>query len=68
MNFEFSDKTKYLQKKLSAFMDEYISPNEGKFYEQLNSGDRWKVIPLIEELKPKACGICFCLKASTAGD
>src|SRR5215471_17338865 len=54
MNFEFSDKTKYLQKKLSAFMDEYIYPNEGKFYEQLNSGDRWKVIPLIEELKPKA--------------
>src|SRR6266540_4299525 len=54
MNFEFSDKVKYLQKKLSAFMDEHIYPNEGKFYEQLNTGDRWKVIPLIEELKPKA--------------
>jgi acyl-CoA dehydrogenase len=54
MNFEFSDKVKYLQKKLSAFMDEHIYPNEGKFYEQLNAGDRWKVIPLIEELKPKA--------------
>ncbi|HEY8460116.1 MAG TPA: acyl-CoA dehydrogenase family protein [Blastocatellia bacterium] len=54
MDFEFSDKTKYLQKKLSAFMDEHIYPNEGKFYEQLNAGDRWKVIPLIEELKPKA--------------
>src|SRR5215475_10427431 len=54
MNFEFSDKIKYLQKKLSAFMDEHIYPNEGTFYEQLNTGDRWKVIPLIEELKPKA--------------
>ncbi|HZF37828.1 MAG TPA: acyl-CoA dehydrogenase family protein, partial [Blastocatellia bacterium] len=54
MNFEFSDKTKYLQKKLSAFMEEHVYPNEGKFYEQLNTGDRWKVIPLIEELKPKA--------------
>src|SRR5215475_13872643 len=54
MNFEFSDKTKYLQKKLSAFMDEHVYPNEGKFYEQLNTGDRWKVIPLIEELKPRA--------------
>jgi acyl-CoA dehydrogenase len=54
MDFEFSDKTKYLQKKLLAFMDEHIYPNEGRFYEQLNTGDRWKVIPLIEELKPKA--------------
>ena len=54
MNFEFSDKIKYLQKKLSAFMDEHIYPNEGKFYEQINTGDRWKIIPLIEELKPKA--------------
>ncbi len=54
MNFEFSDKIKYLQKKLSAFMDEHIYPNEGTFYEQINTGDRWKIIPLIEELKPKA--------------
>src|SRR5690349_8279675 len=54
MNFEFSDKVKYLQKKLSAFMDEYIYPNEGAFYDQLNTGDRWKVIPIIEDLKPKA--------------
>ncbi len=54
MNFEFSDKVKYLQEKLSAFMDEYIYPNEGTFYEQVNTGDRWKAIPLLEELKPKA--------------
>jgi acyl-CoA dehydrogenase len=54
MNFEHSDKVKYLQKKLSDFMDEYIYPNESAFYEQVNTGDRWKVIPIIEELKPKA--------------
>ena len=54
MNFEYTDKVKYLQKKLSAFMEEYIYPNEGTYYEQLNSGDRWKALPVIEELKPKA--------------
>ncbi|MBK9313032.1 MAG: acyl-CoA dehydrogenase family protein [Acidobacteria bacterium] len=54
MNFEYTDKVKYLQKKLSAFMDEYIYPNEDTYYEQMNSGDRWKVLPLLEELKPKA--------------
>jgi acyl-CoA dehydrogenase len=56
MDFEFSDKTKYLQKKLSAFMDEHIYPNEKTYYEQVNSGDRWKVLPLLEELKSKARG------------
>ncbi len=54
MNFEYTDQVKYLQKKLSAFMDEYIYPNEDTYYEQMNSGDRWKVLPLLEELKPKA--------------
>ena len=54
MNFEHSEKVKYLQKKLSAFMDEHIYPNEQTYYEQNHSGDRWKVIPLIEELKKKA--------------
>jgi acyl-CoA dehydrogenase len=56
MDFEFSDKTKYLQKKLSAFMDEHIYPNEKTYYEQVNSGDRWKILPLLEELKSKARG------------
>jgi acyl-CoA dehydrogenase len=54
MNFEFSEKVKYMQKKLTAFMDEYIYPNEHAYHEQVNSGDRWKVLPLIEELKKKA--------------
>jgi acyl-CoA dehydrogenase len=54
MNFEYSDKVKYLQKKLTAFMDEHVYPNEGTYYEQLNSGDRWKALPLLEELKKKA--------------
>src|SRR5689334_8367844 len=54
MNFEYSDKVKYLQKKLSAFMDEYIYPNEATYYEQNHKGERWKVIQIIEDLKPKA--------------
>jgi acyl-CoA dehydrogenase len=54
MNFDYSDKVKYLQKKLASFMEEHIYPNEARFYQEVNTGDRWKVIPLIEELKPKA--------------
>ena len=54
MLFEFSDKARDLQEQLIAFMDKHIYPNEPEFYRQLNEGDRWKVIPLLEDLKEKA--------------
>ncbi len=54
MEFEFSDKVKALQKKLTAFMDEHIYPNEQRFELETEQGDRWKPSRVIEELKPKA--------------
>jgi acyl-CoA dehydrogenase len=54
MHFDYSDRVKELQKKLTAFMDEYIYPNEELYYKQINEGDRWKPVAIIEELKPKA--------------
>jgi len=54
MFFDISDRTKDLQQRLTAFMDTYIYPNEAEYYRQLNEGERWKIIPLVEELKEKA--------------
>jgi acyl-CoA dehydrogenase len=54
MDFEYSDKVKGLQKRLLAFMDEYIYPNEKIYYRQIEEGDRWQPTAIIEELKPKA--------------
>jgi acyl-CoA dehydrogenase len=53
MNFEFSEKTKDLQRRLQAFMDEHVYPNEQRFEEEI-ARDRWKPTRIIEELKPKA--------------
>src|SRR5690348_18371041 len=53
MQFEYSDKVKDLQRRLQAFMDEHIYPNERKFHEQVDE-DRWQPRPIVEELKPKA--------------
>ena len=53
MTFEFSEKTKELQKRLQHFMDEFIYPNEHRFYEEVER-DRWKPTKIVEELKPKA--------------
>ena len=53
MNFAFSEKTKDLQGRLQAFMDEHIYPNEQRFEKEIER-DRWKPTRIIEELKPKA--------------
>ena len=54
MNFEFTPKVKELQKRLTAFMDEHIYPHEPRYQEHINGPDRWKPVPVIEELKPVA--------------
>jgi len=55
MNFEFSDKVKQLQQEITAFMEEYVYPNEKTYFEQLEAAEnRWTVPPIMEELKEKA--------------
>ena len=54
MDFEYSDKVKDLQGRVNAFMDEHIHPNEELFWNQLNEGDRWQPVQIVEDLKPKA--------------
>jgi len=53
MSFEFSQRAKDLQKKLAAFMDEHIYPNEQRFHDEIER-NRWSPTQIIEELKPKA--------------
>jgi acyl-CoA dehydrogenase len=53
MDFAFSDKAIDLQKRLQAFMDEHIYPNEQRFGDEI-AHHRWSPTHIIEELKPKA--------------
>ena len=54
MDFDYSAKTIELQKQLAAFMDEHIYPNESAHSAEINTGDRWQPLELIEDLKGKA--------------
>ena len=54
MYFDYTPKVQALRQKLQAFMDEHVYPNEATFERQAREGERWKVIPIIEDLKPKA--------------
>ncbi len=54
MNFDYLQKTRELQKRLANFMDEFVYPNETRYQEELNTGERWQPIELVEELKQNA--------------
>jgi len=41
-------------RRLSAFMDEHIYPNEATFDRQVADGDRWEPAPIVETLKARA--------------
>jgi acyl-CoA dehydrogenase len=56
LHFEFSDKAKDFQQRLTAFMEAHIYPNEQRYNV---AGDeveqqRWSAPRIVEELKPKA--------------
>ena len=53
MHFELSEKTKELQQRLTAFMEEHIYPNEQRFHDEIQR-ERWSPTRIVEELKPKA--------------
>jgi len=54
MDFDYTQKTKDLLDRVSAFMDDNVYPNEARFARELAEGERWAALPLIEELKTKA--------------
>src|SRR5207249_10503450 len=54
MAFDPSPEVQDLQRRLTAFMEEHIYPNEKRHVEEAESLGPWKVLPLVEELKPKA--------------
>ena len=51
MGAEHSDKVADLQRRLTAFMDEHVYPNETTYHRQIDDGDRWDPTAIIEELK-----------------
>ena len=54
MNFEYSDKVKELQEKLTNFMNEHVYKNESVYKEEVEKGGRWCVPKIMEDLKSKA--------------
>ena len=54
MNFDYTPKMQEYRERVAAFMDKHIYPNEQRFHEEVNTGDRWEPTKIVEELKPLA--------------
>tara|TARA_B100000989_G_scaffold65424_1_gene45459 strand:+ start:1386 stop:2588 length:1203 start_codon:yes stop_codon:yes gene_type:complete len=54
MNFEYSNKVKDLQDKLTNFMNEHVYKNEAVYKEEVEKGSRWCVPKIMEDMKSKA--------------
>ncbi|MFO1321366.1 MAG: acyl-CoA dehydrogenase family protein [Burkholderiales bacterium] len=54
MDFQHTAKVKELMARVTAFMDEHVYPNEARFHAEVDEGDRWQPVPVVEALKAKA--------------
>jgi acyl-CoA dehydrogenase len=54
MDFKKSDRTIEMYDRLQSFMETHIFPNEKTYSDEINSGDRWRPLELIQSLKQKA--------------
>ncbi len=54
MDFELTERQAHYRDRVRAFVDGEIRPRLGDFAEQHRSGDRWKPVPLLDEMKAKA--------------
>jgi acyl-CoA dehydrogenase len=57
VDFEHGARTKDYLRRLGAFMDEHIYPNEERYQAELASGDRWDSPPLLAGLQQLARGV-----------
>ncbi|WHU03755.1 acyl-CoA dehydrogenase family protein [Sphingomonas sp. NIBR02145] len=54
MDFTLSERETYFRDRVKAFIDTRIRPRDGDYHAQQKEGDRWKVLPVIEEVKAEA--------------
>ncbi len=54
MDFTLSDRETYFRDRVRAFIDAEIAPRQAEYDRQRTEGEKWKTLPVIEEVKAKA--------------
>ena len=54
MDFTLTERQSYWRDRVRDFIEQNVRPNHAEFMRQEHEGERWKVIPIVEEMKAKA--------------
>jgi acyl-CoA dehydrogenase len=54
MDFSYSPRCEDYRRRLLQFFDEFIYPNERRYWDEVRGGDRWRPTAVIHELQAKA--------------
>lgn len=54
MDFTLTERETYFRDRVKGFIDQHIAPRNADYHRQEREGERWKVLPVIEELKEVA--------------
>ena len=54
MDFDLTERQAFFRDRVRQFIDEHVRPRVADYKLEIDSGDRWQPVDLIESLKPKA--------------
>jgi len=54
VDFDLTERQSFFRDRVRAFIDEHVRPRVADYKKQIDEGDRWQPIQLIEDLKPVA--------------
>ncbi|MEO5640583.1 MAG: acyl-CoA dehydrogenase family protein [Sphingomicrobium sp.] len=54
MDFDLTERQSFFRNRVREFINEQVRPRVGDYKKQIDEGDRWQPIQLIEDLKPLA--------------
>ncbi len=54
MDFDLTERQSFFRDRVSDFIAQHVRPRVADYKKQIDAGDRWQPIQLIEDLKPKA--------------
>ncbi len=54
MDFTLNNRETHFRDRVRSFIEREIRPRDGDYHRQSHEGERWKVLPVIEEVKEKA--------------
>lgn len=59
MDFDLTERQTYWRDRVRDFIEKHVRPRDQDYHDQQRQGDRWKVLPVIEEekVRAKAAGI-----------